>query len=573
MKVKDDRMKEKLSIEKDNFSVDSLPFGIVYTDEDFKVLFKNYFIKTSFLLNHQELINIIIKNEFDESIIEDMENGQIMLKQYTLNGKRYDVQIFPSDTNSHNRFIICIYPEKIFEVLTNRLKSYKNLEMDLQAIFETSYDVIFVTDGEGNTLRASQACESLWGIKREEIIGRNVLDLEKEGVFTPSIIRLVLEKKEEVTSLQYTKTGKRLIVTGTPIKDDNGNIIRVINISRDITAVDQLQDELDSTNKKMEGYKAELKKTRVETNEKYLLVYRSANMRSIVTLAKKVAEVNSTVLLEGETGVGKRVLASYIHNQGLRKKNPFISINCSSLSEGLMLDGEIESRDKLQLGISKKLDNLFELANEGTIFLEEVNELSLSAQVSLQRILSNEKNTDVRVIVSSSKNLQEEVTNLAFRKDLFYHLNVIPIKIPPLRLREEDILPLSQKFIKEFNKEYGLNKKLGHDIIDVFIAYEWPGNVTELRNIIERLIVTTDKALIEKDMLPSSILRSKDAEKSVEVRKILPLKEAIESLEKDLISLALSEHASTTKVAEMLQVNQSTISRKIAKYFKDDKSE
>lgn len=547
---------------------DFLPFGIVFTDDNFKINSCNDFMKMEFFNNKQNVINQFVKDELEDFFYDEKNLEEIIIREYTYKGKKYVIQMYPPDNHEMKGYIFCIFNEGKYEINTNGVDSYKNLKIDLQAIFETSYDVIYVADGAGNTLRVSQACEALWGIKQDEFVGKNIYDLEKEGIFTPSIVRLVLESGEKVTSMQKTKTGKRLMVSGIPIKDESGNIIRVINASRDITEINQLQDELDSSNKKIEEYKAELNKLKAEEQEKNKIVYRSPLMRSVVSLAKKVAEVNSTILILGETGVGKKAMASFIHSQSVRKDKAFISVNCGSLSENLTQEMNLESSKGLQSGIPKKLENLFKLANGGTLFLDEINELSLTTQLELHRILSSGKK-DVRVIVSASKDLYEDVLNLRFRKDLFYLINVVPITIPSLRRREEDILPLSLKFIEQFNKEYGLNKRFGHGIMEIFMSYDWPGNVTELKNIIERLMVTSDGAVIERDKLPSYLLKSKEFQKGIKVRKILPLKDAIEALEKDLLALALQEYTSTTKIAEVLQVNQSTVSRKITKYFKN----
>ncbi|GAX89253.1 sigma 54-interacting transcriptional regulator [Effusibacillus lacus] len=462
------------------------------------------------------------------------------------------------------------------EKIAMNLDSYVNLVQDLKAVFDSSYDVIYVSDGQGMTLRVSSAAERLWGYKEEELVGQTVYELEKKGVFKPSITRLVLEKKEKVQAIQTTKTGRRLKVVGTPIKDEDGNIIRVINTSRDITEESRLQSELEETKQIMQGYKRELEQLKQRTLQDGQLIVKSQLMKNVIALAEKVADFDSTVLILGESGVGKEIIASHIYQNSPRKDKPFIKVNCGAIPENL-LESELFGYDKGAFtGASKdgKM-GLFELAHDGTLFLDEIGEIPLALQVKLLRVLQEKEfvrvggtrsvQVNVRIIAATNRNLEEEVRKNAFREDLYYRLNVVPIRIPPLRERQEDILPLAVHFLEKCNKQFNTNKSFSRETAELLQAYKWPGNVRELQNIIERLVVTTEQKVIEVHHLPDALLQTQTVASGVSVSNIIPLQQAIELVERQLLTMAKERYNTTTKIAEVLGVNQSTISRKLNK--------
>ncbi|OMP66523.1 Fis family transcriptional regulator [Domibacillus epiphyticus] len=469
--------------------------------------------------------------------------------------------------------------EKYYEGLLKELDSYKNLNLDLKAIFDTSYDVIYVSDHQGVTLRVSSACKELWGKEEKELVGKSVYELEEAGIYKPSVTRLVLEKKETVSLIQTTKTGRRLKVVGTPIKDENGEIIRVVNASRDITEVSRLQSELNEMKQLIEGYKKELNDLRSRTETETQLVYRSKEMNQVISLAQRVADVDSTVLILGETGVGKEVIANYIHKSSPRSEKPFITINCGAIPENL-LESELFGYEKGAFtGAVKQKLGLFELASEGTLFLDEIGEMPLPLQTKLLRVIQEQQLVrvggtkpiaiNIRLITATNRNLLEEVKKGAFREDLYYRLNVIPIKIPALRYRKDDVLPLILHFVEVFNQKYMRTAKISNSALDVLQEYEWPGNVRELQNIIERLVVLTEKEMISQSELEGLFYPSGRREsKSVVVNNIIPLKECVEEAENQLLQLAKRKYASTSEIASVLGVNQSTISRKMQRLKK-----
>src|SRR5690625_397526 len=452
-------------------AIDSLRTGFIMTDKDGIIRYINH--KGAILL-HVTKEDLIGQSLFDS--VPALKSKFLSDKAHFFNEVNYaNSKLFlnysPHYSNNERVGASFLFnEEKYYEVFLKKLDSYKNLNRDLKAIFDISYDVIYVSDQHGVTLRVSSACETLWGEKEEDLIGKSVYELEQMEIYNPSVTRIVLEKKETVSIVQSTRTGRRLMVVGTPIKDENGKIIRVVNASRDITTVDRLQSKLDETKQMMEGYKSELEHLRNKTLKNNQLIYQSVEMEKVIYLAHRVKNVGSNVLLYGETGVGKEVIANYIHQSSDRSKKPFITINCGAIPENL-LESELFGYEKGAFtGATGQKRGLFELANEGTLFLDEISEMPLFLQTKLLRVIqehtfnrvggTKEIKVNLRLIAATNSNLYEEVAKGNFREDLYYRLNVIPIQIPPLRERKEDILSLVHYFIHSFNDKYELSKAI-----------------------------------------------------------------------------------------------------------------
>lgn len=557
--------------------LDEIPMGIVILDPFECIIEINQYACEVLQCRKEEVIRRLWSNKFPSVCPPDSSPGNEgqSFVNFKCGNENYVLKKHPFyGKGKQAGFVLLFQKTTELEQLTQALDSYRDMSRDLQAIFDISYDVIYVSDGNGITLRVSSACEKLWGHKESELVGKSVNDLERLGLFKPSVTRLVLEKKEKVSMIQTTKTGRRLMVVGTPIKDEQGRIVRVVNASRDITEVSKLQLELDELRSMTEGYKKELMELRQKDEEQTNIIYRSVKMREVVGIAQKVAQVDATVLLTGESGVGKDVLASFIHKWGPRSKKPFVTFNCASIPEKL-LEAELfgSEEDISGDGDSGKRIGLFEMAHEGTLYLDEICSLPPTLQTKLLKVLEDMEvvrigsttrlKVDVRIIASTNRNLEEEIASGAFRSDLYYRLNVIPIAIPPLRERKEDILALSLHFIHRLTEKYGLNKKFSSSIMEKFQHYHWPGNVRELRNTIENVLLTTNHPVITAQDLPKHMAEPSGTPAKIQVNDIVPLKEAVETVESELLEMALQKYGSTTKMAEVLGVNQSTISRKL----------
>ncbi|AMA72411.1 sigma 54-interacting transcriptional regulator [Aneurinibacillus thermoaerophilus] len=304
----------------------------------------------------------------------------------------------------------------------------------------------------------------------------------------------------------------------------------------------------------------------------------SAKMKQIMEIIKKVSYVDSTILLLGKSGVGKSMIAKLIHKYSSRSDKNFVSVNCGAIPEPLM-EAELfgYTHGSFTGGQRGGKKGIFESANEGTVFLDEIGELPLNLQVKLLEVLQENcirpigsaklVPINVRVIAATNQNLLELVQQKKFREDLYYRLNVVPIEIPSLKERKEDIVYLARHFLNKLVKKYGIFKTFHPDVEDVFTQYEWPGNVRELENIIERIFITTEDNEIQLTHLPPFFhsLSTKYTE-PYQKSEIIPLKEAKKRLEKDLITRAYELYKSTYKAAQALGVDQSTIAKKLKEF-------
>jgi len=288
--------------------------------------------------------------------------------------------------------------------------------------------------------------------------------------------------------------------------------------------------------------------------------------------------VDSTVLIMGEPGVGKGVISSRLHKLSKRSNGQFITVNCGAVPEHLLESELFGCEDGASNGTRKGVKKgLLELADGGTVFFDDITELPLSLQVKLLRVIQEQKlmrvggnkyiSVDIRFVAAANRDIQRLVEQGRFREDLYYRLNVIPIIIPPLRYRQEDIPALIEYFLEKLNIKYGTNKKFSREAIEVLRNYNWPGNVRELENLVERLQVTKEGNEISVSHLPEYIFESNSRfPNRIYVLDICPLKEAVEELEKQLVTIAYNRLQNTYKVAEALAINQSTVVRKIQKY-------
>jgi len=466
----------------------------------------------------------------------------------------------------------CKHSKADCEVL-KELNYYKQIYNELKLILDTTYDEIVIADGKGVILRVSKSCEKSFGIPEEEMIGVSAKVLERKGILSKSTAVYVAKHKKRVTLAQTTKSGRRLIVTGIPMFDENGELIRIISISRDVTEFENLKNQLRETEEMLNFFREEMNSKHARENQE--IIASSKAMQEIITRVKQVANYNVIVLLTGETGVGKSLIAKTIHQMSERRQKPFVQVNCGAIPESLLeseLFGYVEGAFTGASKSGKK--GLFEAANEGTLFLDEISEIPLNLQVKLLHAIENSEITkigetmptkvDARIVVATNKNLKKLVEKGGFREDLYYRLNVVPIYIPPLRERKEDIPVLIHHFVQKFNRKYGLNKSIAEEGFNLLTSYDWPGNIRQLENTIERLIITSQNNLLDKHQILNAI--GSDELIDTELRGIMPLKKAREIVEARIIREALNIYKTTRKVAKVLEVDQSTIVKKIHKY-------
>ena len=346
----------------------------------------------------------------------------------------------------------------------------QELNRELDAIIDSVYDGVYITDGEANTLRINKSYTRMTGISPEEVLGKNMKNLVAKGIYSESVSLLVLEKKAPVTILHQIKGTHKMLITGNPIFNDRNEIIRVVTTVRDVTELNRLEKKLATIEDISNKYHLEVQHLRQQQMRQTDLVEHSAAMKKVLVLAQKVANVDSTVFIGGQTGVGKEMVAKFIHKNSPRRDAPFINVNCAAIPEAL-LESELFGYEKGAFTGAQALGKpgMFELADTGTILLDEIGDLPISLQAKLLRVLQDKavlriggtkpKQLDVRILAASNLELERLVKDGTFRQDLYYRLNVVPIRIPPLSARKEDIPYLALHFLDFFNKHHSQKKQ------------------------------------------------------------------------------------------------------------------
>ena len=434
-----------------------------------------------------------------------------------------------------------------------------------------SEDSLMITDKDGIFRFVGKDIYETCGVSREYILNKSVYELEAEKLFYPSVSARVLREKKSQVVIQNTAKGKEVISLGIPTFDDVGELKEVISVTTDCSPLLDLGKALAK-----DGH---LMHDKIEAPDEIEdIITCDDKMYQVESLIRLIAPTDSLVMISGETGTGKELIARSIYNLSDRRKMPFVAVNCGAVSESI-IESELFGYEPGSFTGASSVGKigLIEAANGGTLFLDEVGDLPVSQQVKLLRMLqektimrvgsTEEVPVDVRVIAATNIKLEEAVAEGRFREDLYYRLNVVPINIPPLRERREDIVLLVKAFLKEYNLKHGKNKIIAKDVMQLLKDYSWPGNVRELRNTVERLVLTTREEKITSDMLPAKFTKSsKEGKSCITVNEIITISEAFEEVEKQLIGLAMKQYTTMTEIAQALDVNQSTISRKIAKY-------
>ncbi len=449
------------------------------------------------------------------------------------------------------------------------------------SVLENSYDGIYITDKNSMTIYVNKAYENLTGHKRSEYVGKSMDDLIESGIMKVHITRDVITSRKSVTTREELISGKDVLITGNPIFNDNNEIIAVVTNVRDISEIISLEKKERLAKEVISRYQKQFFDTSTMRN----IICESSNTISVFNFAAKVAPKDSTVLLTGETGVGKEVVAKYIHYNSMRKNNNYIKINCGAIPEHLLeselfgyVGGAFTGADP------NGKPGLFELADNGTLFLDEIGELPLNLQSALLRVLQDGEVTRVgstktrkvavRIIAATNRNLKQMIEEKTFREDLFYRLNVISINIPPLRERRDDIPALAELFIERLNKKYNTRKKVSDTFLLELMSMNWPGNVRELSNFVERQYI-----LNESDNLTSihdmSYNKQGDAYRTIQSSisssaatdpDALNIDKVVSSIEAALIKTALNKSNTTKEAAKLLGISQPTFSRKYNKY-------
>ena len=429
--------------------------------------------------------------------------------------------------------------------------------------------------GEGYILRCNPAAEQINGIDGREVVGLHISVLTDRGVNDMSVTMEAIRLGRRVTIMQRAYiTGKKLLVTANPIFDGQGNLVMVVVNDRDITELDNLRHAL------LQDLTASNRPRDDRTDEAWenlsgkRVIGRSPAMIRVMHSALHVARFKTTVLITGQSGTGKGLLAQAIHNASDRKDGPFIRVDCGAIPQSLF-ESEIFGYESGAFTGARKAgkQGLFESAGHGTLFLDEIGLVPYDIQHKLLRFLedgvlvrvgsTSPLEVDVRLIAATNVNLDAEVAAGNMREDLYYRLSVVPIHMPPLKERRDDIPLLIDHFLKVFGRRYGAERKMSAPALEALMDYEWPGNVRELENLMERLVVMSEGRVIEKVDLPSRLTgAAQDGRNLSEAWPEGDLKSLVRAFESSLVDRALERHGSQREAARALGISQASVARK-----------
>ncbi|MGE7605868.1 sigma 54-interacting transcriptional regulator [Peribacillus frigoritolerans] len=421
------------------------------------------------------------------------------------------------------------------------------------------YDQLIVTDKNGTIMKSTGTGNTLFHTIISANVGGSIKDVEQD-LFSTSLAEEIMGKNEKRSFMQSSWQGHELLMTAYPIESGAW-----------VWAYKEIKDSYPDTSRGQSGPLLESKKP------SFPFVIRSKPMLDVLHKMQMVCDVSATVLLLGESGVGKEIAARAIHNMGNRSDGPFIPVNCGAIPENLIeseLFGYVEGA--FTSARKEGAKGKFTLAHHGILFLDEVGELPLNVQVKLLRVLQERVVTpigsttshpvDIQVIAATNKSLEKMVKKGEFREDLYYRLHVVPIHLPPLRNRVDEIPHLVQFFLQKYNTLYNRKVSFTPDAIDLLCIYQWPGNVRELENTVERLVITSgipevDVALV-KEVLP---FKGPKPTSLPVIDFLMPLQEAVDLVEEQLINMAMDQYKSLKLAAKVLEVSQPTMSRKYKK--------
>ncbi len=436
--------------------------------------------------------------------------------------------------------------------------------MDDNVILDSIADGVFTVDDSWHITSFNRAAEKITGVKREEAIGKFCYEVFRSDICENNCaLRKTIETGKPIIDLPIhilRADGVKIPISISTalLRDENGNILGGVETFRDISTEEALREEL---------------------NKQYKLgdiISKNHKMQEIFTIVRQVAKTDATVLVEGESGTGKELIARAIHNLSTRKDKPFIAVNCGALPENLLESELFGYKRGAFTDATRDKPGRFALAEGGTIFLDEIGELSKPLQVKLLRVLQEKTyeplgatesiKANVRVIAATNRDLDTEVKEKRFREDLYYRINIVRIKLPPLRERKEDIPLIARYFIERFNKLYKREiKDLSREALRIMLRYNWPGNIRELENAIEYAFVICDCPTIKPEHLPERL--KNETQQNTGGSNTFEIPMTLEEIEKQAIIAALKRNNfRKLKTAKELGIDKTTLRRKIKRY-------
>lgn len=561
-----------------NLSKDNINMGFILTDDKFNILYCNQYFKKFIANSSVELLNKKITVYFQD--IKADKKQELYPVKFVDNSLYYvmhdEIKLY-----NHELYSFFFYDFSFDSELEKQILRLNRQQYLYNEMLNKLKDGIYITDEEGTTLYVNDAFINLSGLTREQVIGKTVYELKDSNILPNSCCAKVIENKGPVSTINNYYRGQRCLVSGSPIYDENGNLTKTIAVIRDVSELDILMKNIAKEDNLFVKNKNEYNIEGIQSKKEPVLIINNDKMKTIYNKARKIASVDSTILLLGETGVGKDFIATYIYNICDRKnKGKFIKINCGAVPEHLLESEFFGYEEGAFTGAQKGgKKGLFEEAGDGILFLDEIGDMPYTLQVKLLSSLNDRmfyriggtKSVEfkARIIAATNVDLKKLVDEKKFRADLYYRLNVVRFYIPPLRYRREDIIPLAQQFIDYFNNKYGKNCYLSAGCLESLLKYEWPGNIREMKNIIERIVLMSDDACISSDMFLEHLSGGDTsidiAEKGFNTSN-KSLKESIDEYEKGIIEKTLHLSKNLKEAAGILGIDISTLVRKKQKY-------
>lgn len=560
--------------------LESVPEGIIATDTQGIMVFINDAADRILSLTFRQQAGShisAISNYLSELLSKCLEQKKTMrFRDFQYNGKRMEVEISPILKKKEIVGVIYSLKEKYVFKAGDGLSTSQMLQLQLDAVFNFSELGTWILDSKGIVLKLNHAAEKLIGINATDIQGKNIQLLAEKGIIDQALTPHILKAKRPVTKLLHVKKTDRYVMsTGMPVMDQGGNILLVVVQELDITTLKNLQGQLDELRVLAEKYKDELSHLNLLDIKTHGIISESKEMKQLINVVLKLARFDvSNILIQGESGTGKGLIAQFIHKSGKRKNKPFIQVNCAALPKTL-LEAELFGFEKGSFtgAGSKGKIGLFEMAQHGTILLDEIGELPLSLQSKLLKCLDDHEimhigglkpiKIDCTIIAATNRDLKTRVAEKKFREDLFHRLNAFSVQLPSLRKRPEDIVALTNFFLDKYNRKYNMQKRLSLKAMNSLQQYNFPGNVRELKNILKQGVVMHDEEVLDEILTPPPDRPPQKGYRwpSIEEDTRLNLNELINSFEKSILDHAMVRCKSTRKAAAYLNTSQSRIAR------------
>lgn len=426
-----------------------------------------------------------------------------------------------------------------------------------EEIIDTHDEDIIITTREGKIIKVTQISGEHYGLSPGDLLGKSVYDLEAQGIFSPAITPEVVKKKKKVVTVQTTPSGRKVLITGIPLFNDQREVEFVISYSFELSELIVMKEYLQDLETEMSKVKEELAHLRDQHIQMAGSIMESPSSIRAIKTALKMARIDVPIVIHGESGVGKTSLAKFIHSQSNRSDGPFIEVNCGTIPDTVFEIAFTGNKDSMSQGY-------LSLAEGGSLVLKEIDQLSISSQTILFNLLNNQHST--RIIALSETPLDELVKQGVLREDLFYLLHIAPIQINPIRERPEDLEKAIAKFMQTLIEKYNDPKKITDELYVYLLQLKWEGNFRELQNVLERSFIESETNVVTLQDLPANYRPMDEEQIGFEIDgQTLPT--ILDFVEKKVLLNAQNHYKTTTEMARVLGISQPSVVRKLKKHL------